>query len=80
MKPPPLLEPNRVREGQRRSGGADFLARLESMSPRQRLRAARGGEFSRSERALWAATYPDEVPLVNGELEWIALGLADLDG
>ena len=32
-----------------------------------------------SDTALWVATYPDEAPLVNGELEWIALGLADLD-
>lgn len=56
-----------------------FLDRLASMSPAARLLAARRGAFTRSERALWARTYPDEVPLVNGEVEWIALGLADLD-
>ncbi len=49
------------------------------MSPEERTRAARCGQFSRAERALWASVYPEEVPLVNGELEWIALGLADLD-
>jgi hypothetical protein len=49
------------------------------MSPAARLLAARRGEFSRSERALWAQRYPEDVPLVNGEIEWIALSLADLD-
>lgn len=56
-----------------------FLDQLASMSPAARLLAARRGHFSRSERALWALRYPDEVPLVNGEVEWIALSLADLD-
>jgi hypothetical protein len=56
-----------------------FLRRLERMSPEQRLRAARKGRFSRGECALWAARYPGEAPLVNGEYPWIALALADLD-
>jgi hypothetical protein len=49
------------------------------MSAEERLRAARYGGFTGWERALWAARFPDEVPLVNGEYEWIALTLADLD-
>jgi hypothetical protein len=49
------------------------------MSAEHRLAAAREGRFSRAERAAWAARYPEEAPLVNGELAWIALGLADLD-
>jgi hypothetical protein len=49
------------------------------MTPEQRLKAARKGRLSRGELTLWAALYPEEVPLVNGEVEWIALGLADLD-
>jgi len=49
------------------------------MSKEERLRAARSGGFDRWQRSLWAARYPEEVPLVNGEYEWIALGLADLD-
>ena len=49
------------------------------MSPEQRLAAAHEGRFTRAERTLWAARYPQEAPLVNGEYEWIALGLADLD-
>jgi hypothetical protein len=60
-------------------GRTAFLARLARMGPRQRVEAARRGAFDRSQRAIWAAVYPDEVPVINGELEWIALGLADLD-
>jgi hypothetical protein len=60
-------------------GSAAFIARLDAMGAKRRLRAARQGEFTRAERALWVARFPQEAPLVNGELEWIALGLADLD-
>jgi hypothetical protein len=58
---------------------ADFIARLEEMGPEERLAASRRGSFSRRERLIWASSFPDEVPLVNGEFEWIALGGADLD-
>ena len=44
-----------------------------------RLSAYRAGELSRRECTIWAARFPDEVPLVNNELEWIALSAADLD-
>lgn len=60
-------------------GRTAFLARLAEMTSKQRVAAARRGAFNRAQRALWVASYPDEAPLVNGELEWIALGLADLD-
>lgn len=56
-----------------------FLRRLARMTPEQRLKAARKGRLSRGELTLWAAHYPEEAPLVNGEYPWIALGLADLD-
>lgn len=49
------------------------------MSSDQRLCAARAGTLTRAERAAWAARFPDEVPLLNGEFEWISLRLADLD-
>jgi hypothetical protein len=52
---------------------AEPLSRLEGMSRGERLRAYRAGRLSRAERTAWAAVYPEEVPLVNGELEWIAL-------
>ena len=50
-----------------------FLARLARMSNEERVRAARYGGFTRWERSVWAARFPMEVPLVNGEIEWIAL-------
>lgn len=56
-----------------------FVVRLDRMSPSQRLQAYRDGTFSRAERARWACRYPEEVPTINGEVEWIALRSADLD-
>lgn len=55
-----------------------FLSRLARMSKEERVRAARY-RFAPWQRQLWVVRYPDEAPLVNGEYEWIALGLADLD-
>jgi hypothetical protein len=80
MKPPSGAAASKKRLSEPGAeGSAAFIARLDSMGAARRLRAARKGEFSRAERALWVARYPQEAPLVNGELEWIALGLADLD-
>ena len=49
-----------------------FLEVLHRMSPDERLAAYRSGAFTRR-AAAWAANYPEEVPLVNDELAWIAL-------
>ncbi len=49
------------------------LERLGLMSPEERLRAYRAGVLTRAERSAWAGAYPEEVPLVNDEVEWIAL-------
>ncbi len=57
---------------------AAFLARLARMTPEARIRASRY-RFKAWERQVWAGHYPDEVPLINGEVEWIALRLADRD-
>ena len=56
-----------------------FAAILERMTPVERLRAYRSGAFDRRERTIWAARFPEEAPLLNGELEWIARDMADLD-
>jgi hypothetical protein len=76
--PPPRTQPadavDDLAPAERRCA---FLARLQRMSPEERLRAARY-EFDRWQRAVWAGRYPDEVPTVNGEVEWLALGLADV--
>jgi hypothetical protein len=45
----------------------------------ERVRAYRNGVFSRHELAVAAARHPDRVPILNGELEWIAVSLADLE-
>jgi len=55
-----------------------FLARLARMSPAARLEGYRYS-FTPRQRTIWIAHYPDEVPIVDGEYEHIALTLADLD-
>lgn len=51
-----------------------FCSELRRMTPDERLRAYRY-TFGRRERTIWAARYPEEVPLLNGEFEWLALDL-----
>lgn len=63
----------------RQEASAQFLARLAQMSPAERLYASRQGHFTHTQRLLWVTHYPEEAPIVNGEFEWIALSLADLD-
>jgi hypothetical protein len=53
--------------------------RLAALGPSKRLEEFEAGNLSRAELFTWAARYPEEVPLVNGELPWIGLRLADLD-
>jgi hypothetical protein len=55
-----------------------FLARLTRMSVEERVRASRY-EFTTRERTIWAGRFPEEVPLINGELEWIAARSPELD-
>jgi hypothetical protein len=50
---------------------------ISSISVAERRQAFESGSFSRGELSLWASSYPDEVPLANGELPWIAPGLLD---
>jgi hypothetical protein len=56
-----------------------MVERLDLMSPNRRWKAYYAGEMTLSQANLWASRYPDEVPIRNGEFEWIALTLADLD-
>lgn len=51
-----------------------FLSELRRMTPQERIRASRY-TMTRHERYVYAARYPDEVPTLNGELEWIAATL-----
>lgn len=57
----------------------DFLTELHRMGREHRLDAYREGRFDRRQRSIWAARFPEEVPLLNGEIEWVARSLADLD-
>jgi hypothetical protein len=68
---PQLPEPTEAPE----SLDLDFLSILSEMTPAERISASRHGGFTRRERSIWAARFPEEVPLVNGEFEWIAANL-----
>jgi hypothetical protein len=84
LEPPPPAQPPGVEldlpiSSEARPAGRSLSERMERMGPKGRSRAYWDGVLSRRELFAWAALYPEEVPLVNGELPWIALGLADLD-
>jgi hypothetical protein len=51
---------------------AERVAALRRMSPDERFAAYRRGEFDLDVCCLWACRYPREVPLLNGEFEFIA--------
>ncbi|MBS1895609.1 MAG: hypothetical protein JST59_30285 [Actinobacteria bacterium] len=53
--------------------------RLAALGPGGRLGAYEDGGLSLAELHTWAALWPEEVPLVNGELPWIVATLADLE-
>ena len=55
--------------------GVERDARLEAlwrMTPNERIAAMRRGSLSLEQCCAWAARFPRQVPLVNGEFEFIA--------
>jgi hypothetical protein len=52
---------------------------IDAMTPARRLSAYEQGELCIDQLWAWARRYPDEVPLVNDELPWVAFTLGDLD-
>jgi hypothetical protein len=62
-----------------RKGHADIPGLLAQMTPKERIRAYRTGSISRRELTIAAARESDRMPICNGEFEWIALSLPDLD-
>jgi hypothetical protein len=48
------------------------LEKLWRMTVSQRINAMRKGELSLEQCAAWAARYPEQVPLLNGEFEYLA--------
>lgn len=59
--------------------GSSRAGRLDALGPAGRLERYERGELSLADLSVWAARYPDEPPLVNGEFAWIGHTLADLD-
>ncbi len=48
------------------------LRALWNMTPAQRVAAMRRGELTLEQCAAWASRYSEQVPLLNGEFEYIA--------
>jgi hypothetical protein len=46
---------------------------LWQMPPQQRVAAMRRGELTLEQLAAWSARHPEQVPMLNGEFEWIAI-------
>jgi hypothetical protein len=42
------------------------------MTPSERVAAMRRGELTLEQCAAWAARYPEQMPLINGEFEYLA--------
>ncbi|MGZ6638751.1 MAG: hypothetical protein ACXVII_38580 [Solirubrobacteraceae bacterium] len=53
------------------------LQRMWALTPAERLATARRGQFTLGEMLRWATRRPQEVPLVDGELFFIAALSAD---
>jgi hypothetical protein len=51
----------------------DRVAQISRLDPSGRLGSYRAGKLGLAELSVCAARYPDEVPMVNGEIEWIGL-------
>ena len=54
------------------------LRRLWQMSPQQRVAAMRRGELTLEQLAAWSARHPEQVPMLNGEFEWIAIRMPEV--
>ena len=55
---------------------AESAARIEAlwrMTPTERVAAMRRGDLTMEQCCAWASRYPAQVPLVNGEWEFIAV-------
>jgi hypothetical protein len=48
------------------------LRALWQMTPPQRIAAMRRGELTLEQCSAWAARHPEQVPLLNGEFEYLA--------
>jgi hypothetical protein len=53
------------------------LRRLVADAPEQRVAAMRRGELTLEQLAAWSAQHPEQVPMLNGEFEWIAIRMPE---
>ncbi len=60
-----LARLERARKGRLRS--------LRQMTVEQRIAAMRRDELTREQLAAWTARHPDQIPMLHGEFEWIAI-------
>jgi hypothetical protein len=49
------------------------LRALWQMTPIERVAAMRRGELSLEQCAAWASRHPEQIPLVNGEYEYLVV-------
>jgi hypothetical protein len=56
------------------------IAWLWELTPSERVAAMRAGALTLAQCAAWASRYPEQVPLVNGEFEYIALRQPEVAG
>ncbi|HEX4306480.1 MAG TPA: hypothetical protein VHZ54_10610 [Solirubrobacterales bacterium] len=70
-----------LRRGSRspREVAAEVATVLAGMSYVERVRAYRSGALTAHELAVAAGWFPEEMPLLNGEFEWIAISSVDLE-
>lgn len=56
------------------------LEALWRMTPAQRVVEMRRGKLSLEQCAAWAARYPEQVPQINGEFEYLAAFTPEVRG
>lgn len=54
------------------------LAALWRMTPTERVAAMRRGELTLEQCCAWAARHPEQVPLLNGDYEFIAIHMPEV--
>lgn len=84
--PPPVVLPEPGRAAPERTWW-DWFSEAEharaqrlrwEMSPAQRVEAMRRGELSDEQLTAWSARHPEQVPVLNGEFEWIAAKMPEV--
>ena len=54
------------------------LRRLWQMTAEQRVAAMRRGELTPEQLAAWSGRHPEQMPMLNGEFEWIAINTPEV--